>query len=151
MRKLATIILLLAISQIGHAQEPESTNWLTKLELAQAQAAKEGKYILLNFSGSDWCMNCKRLHKSLFITTEFTEFAKENLVLLNLDFPARKKNRLPKEEQEYNDALAEKYNKSGAFPTVLILDSKGNIVGQLEYPQLDPKAYIESIKKLITK
>lgn len=148
--KLKSIFLIALIISFLPKTQAQSTEavWLTNLEEAQAQAKKEGKVILLNFSGSDWCNNCKRLHKSLFESEEFKTYASENLILLNLDFPAKKKNRLPKEQSEYNDKLAEKYNKKGVFPQVFVLDSEGKIIGNLEYPQKDPQTYINSLKNI---
>ncbi len=143
------LIFCLLIPKV-EAQKTELV-WLTNLEEAQAQAKKEGKLILLNFSGSDWCSNCKRLHKTLFESPEFDAYASKNLILLNLDFPAKKKNRLPKEQREYNDKLAEKYNKKGVFPQVFILDSEGKIVGILEYPQKDAQTYINTLKTIKVK
>ncbi|MEI8060167.1 MAG: thioredoxin family protein, partial [Ferruginibacter sp.] len=56
----------------------------------------------------------------------FTQYASDNLVLLNADFPRKNKNQLSKEQQKINEALAEKYNPQGSFPFTLLLDSNGN-------------------------
>jgi thioredoxin-related protein len=39
--------------------------WYANLEEAKKIARKEHKYILLNFSGSDWCGPCIRFHKEI--------------------------------------------------------------------------------------
>ena len=39
--------------------------WVVDFEKAQAQAAKEGKSILMEFTGSDWCPPCKALQKNV--------------------------------------------------------------------------------------
>lgn len=148
MNKLLSGLLIILISTSTLLAQESETNWLTNLETAQETALKENKFILLNFSGSDWCTNCKRLHKSLFETEEFAAFAQQELVLLNLDFPAKKKNRLPKEQQAYNDKLAEKYNKKGSFPTVLILDTEGNIKGKISFPMENVSSYLKKIKSI---
>ena len=54
------------------------------------------------------------------------EYAKENLILVNADFPRQKKDELSKEQQKENDALAAKYNPDGRFPFTILLDSNGN-------------------------
>lgn len=149
--KLFALILMLGILKPSAEAQNTDPVWLTNLEEAQSQAKKEGKLILLNFSGSDWCSNCKRLHKSFFESSEFKVYASKNLILLNLDFPAKKKNRLPKAQREYNDKLAEKYNKKGIFPQVFVLDAKGKILGNLKYPQKDPDTYINSLKNIKNK
>jgi thioredoxin-related protein len=149
MKAKAVIFALLTTLFTYSAFAQEEGNWLTNLEEAQNTAQKENKYIIMNFSGSDWCTNCKRLHKSLFETDAFKSYADNNLILLNLDFPAKKKNLLPKEQQKYNDALAEKYNKSGRFPTVLVLTPEGKIKGKLTYPQMEVNAYLTQIDEII--
>ena len=70
--------------------------WLTDFEEARAIANKENKFILINFSGSDWCAPCIRLEKEIFETDLFLSYAKEQLVLVKADFPRLKKNKLEK-------------------------------------------------------
>jgi len=53
--------------------------------------------------------------------------------MLELDFPYRKKNQLPKEQKAHNEQLAEQYNQEGVFPKVVLLDAEKNIIGQLQY------------------
>ena len=127
---------------------PDSSPWLTDIDQAKAKAASEGKFILMSFQGSDWCANCMRLEKDLFEQAAFEGFAKENLVLLKLDFPARKKNQLPAEQKAHNEKLAEKYNKEGAFPAVIILDADGKVVGKMKHPSKSADEYIASLKKI---
>ena len=127
---------------------PTSTPWLTDMDQAKAKAAKEDKFILMSFQGSDWCANCMRLEKDLFENSAFDGFAKDNLVLLKLDFPARKKNQLPAEQKAHNEKLAEKYNKSGSFPMVLILDSDGKVVGKMKHPSKSVNEYLSSLRKI---
>ncbi|HVX26363.1 MAG TPA: thioredoxin family protein [Parafilimonas sp.] len=105
-----------------------STTWQTDFEKAKAEAKTENKFILLNFSGSDWCGPCIRLRKEIFDSEVFTKYADENLVLVNADFPRLKKNMLSREQQKQNDALADKYNSDGAFPLTLLLDSNGKVI-----------------------
>jgi thioredoxin-related protein len=67
-----------------------------------------------------------KLRADIFNSDAFTDYAKDNLILVNADFPRKKKNELSKEQQKENDALAAKYNPEGKFPFTLLLDSKGN-------------------------
>src|SRR5258705_13834019 len=93
-----------------------TTGWETDFENAKKKAENEHKLILLNFSGSDWCGPCIRLHDEIFESTPFKNFADNNLVLVNADFPRLNKNQLSKEQQKKNDKLADKYNPAGNFP-----------------------------------
>ena len=117
------IKLLLAAALFVHTASPA---WVNNLAAAKEQAKKENKLILLNFSGSDWCIPCIRMHEEIFNTTAFEKYATENLICINADFPRKSKNQLPKDQQKLNDALAEKYNTNGSFPFTLLLDSDGN-------------------------
>lgn len=98
-----------------------------------ALAKEENKKILLIFSGSDWCKNCIQFKQSILSTDEFKHFSEDNLILLELDFPYRKKNRLPKEQQEHNEKLADLYNKEGVFPKVVLLDNNTTLLGKVNY------------------
>jgi thioredoxin-related protein len=102
------------------------TPWLNNLNKAEQLAKTENKLILLNFSGSDWCIPCIKLRNDIFNSDAFTQYAKDKLVLVNADFPRNKKNELSKEQQKENDALAAKYNPEGRFPFTILLDSNGN-------------------------
>ena len=131
--------------------EGEEINWITDFAEAKELAEKEGKTILMSFSGSDWCSNCMRLDKDLFQTAEFSQYAKSHLVLLKLDFPARKKNKLPAEQLKHNEALAETYNKKGVFPLSLLLDSSGKQLGKMKHPATTADEYLKSIQTIISK
>ncbi len=116
--------------------------WETSLDVAKTKAEKEGKNIVLTFSGSDWCIPCMKLEKNIWESSEFIEYSKEHLILLRADFPKKKVNALPKEQQEQNDRLAEIYDKQGLFPYVLVLDKKGQIMGSTGFKNVSPKEYI---------
>lgn len=122
--------------------------WNTSFEQAKVKAANENKLILLNFSGSDWCGPCIKLHKDIFDSEAFVEYAKRNLVLVNADFPRSKKNMPSKEQVKANEALAEKYNSKGVFPYTLLLDANGKVLKSWEgYPKLSTEEFIDELKR----
>ena len=124
--------------------------WETDFTRAKQLAREEHKFILLSFSGSDWCGPCIRLHKEVFENDAFSQYAKEHLVLLNADFPRLKKNQLSKEQQKKNDQLADVYNKEGVFPRTLLLDSTGNILKTWDgYAGLSPEDFTNQVKTII--
>jgi len=102
--------------------------WGHNYTQAIADARKEHKLILLNFSGSDWCGPCIRLHKEVFTSDLFIKLANEKLVLLNADFPRLKKNQLPVAQQKINESLAEEFNNKGVFPLTLLVSSEGKLI-----------------------
>jgi len=105
-----------------------TVHWENDFEKAKQQAISEKKYILLNFSGSDWCGPCIRLHKEIFEGGAFEELASKKLILVNADFPRLKKNQLPKFQQQQNDKLADTYNAAGSFPLTVLLTADGKLV-----------------------
>jgi len=127
-----------------------ASNWQTDFETARAQAKSENKFILLNFSGSDWCGPCIRLHKEIFDNETFTQYADENLVLVNADFPRMKKNMLSKEQQKKNEALADIYNSDGAFPLTLLLNPDSRVIKKWEgLPPLTAAEFTNDVKAAV--
>ena len=121
--------------------------WKTDFNSAKKEALETEKLIILNFSGSDWCLPCMRLRKDVFEQPEFSDYASGNLVLVNADFPRMKKNKLPEAIQKQNDSLAEAYNPGGTFPFTVLLTSDGKKIRVWEgNPGLDATAFVNEIK-----
>lgn len=134
-------VLVLLISNLGFAQQTET--FTQKLEKAKT----EHKKLMLYFSGSDWCAPCVKFKKFIVNTPEFQTFASENILIHNADFPRQSKNKLSKEIEKENDALAEKYNSKGLFPLILVLDENGNVIKKWEeYPKETVTEFIEKLK-----
>ena len=129
---------------------PSTLNWETDIDKAKQRALLENKLILLNFSGSDWCGPCIRMHKEIFQSDAFEKFATENLVLLNADFPRLKKNQLSKELQKKNDLMADSYNQEGAFPLTLLLSAGGKVLKKWDgLPKGSPEDFTNEIKSIV--
>ena len=118
--KILSIVLLMVVTS--------SADWLTDFGAAKDAAQQEHKFILLNFSGSDWCAPCIKLKKEVFESAEFSALAASKLILVRADFPRSKKNQLSKEQTQHNEALAEKYNPEGKFPYTLLLSEEGKVL-----------------------
>ncbi|GAA3935805.1 thioredoxin family protein [Chitinophaga oryziterrae] len=124
--------------------------WETDFAVAKVRAQQEKKYILLNFSGSDWCGPCIRMHSEIFGSDQFKQFADANLVLVNADFPRQKKNRLPKEQEQQNDRLADTYNAAGSFPFTVLLDASGKVLKSWDgFPKEKTDVFIDEINQVI--
>ncbi len=106
--------------------------------------------ILINFSGSDWCGPCIRLHNEIFESTSFKIFADSNLVLINADFPRLKKNQLSKDQQKKNDKLADTYNPQGSFPYTVLLTAEGKVIKAWDgFPDLTAEQFTGQLKGLV--
>lgn len=123
MKNFIAFVFFLSMSAAVFGQETkvqaENEGWLVNLEEAYKQSKETGKPILANFTGSDWCGWCKRLTKSVFIHDEFKEWAADNVILLELDFPRRKK--LPADLKKQNQDLQRAFNVRG-YPTIWVFD-----------------------------
>ncbi|MFI5185397.1 MAG: thioredoxin family protein [Chitinophagales bacterium] len=121
--------------------------WLNNLDEARQLAKAKHEFILLNFSGSDWCGPCIKMHDEIFESTVFQQYADIHLILVNADFPRLKKNQLPKDQQKRNEILADKYNSKGIFPYTILLDSKGNVLKTWEgFFEPGAQNFIDQIK-----
>lgn len=144
----------LAVSCSKEETPPEKTaevsqsakaGWLTNYEQAQKEAQSGNKLLLMDFTGSDWCGWCIMLDREIFSKPEFKEYAKKNLVLLELDFPKMK--RMPAATLEQNQRLLMQYQIM-SFPTVLVLNGNGKVVGALGYTKGGPSVFIAQLERM---
>jgi protein disulfide-isomerase len=122
-----------------------ASGWGDDYEKAVAQAKAEKKMVLLDFTGSDWCGWCIKLDKEVFSKPDFKAYAKDNLVLVEVDFPQGKK--LPKKVVEQNEKLQKEHGVRG-YPTIVVLNPEGKKVGQLGYMEGGPKAFLAKLDEL---
>ena len=142
-------LLLMAFSFSVSAQEV----WHTDLDKAAAISTKTKKPLLLFFTGSDWCGWCIKLQKEVLHTPEFDAWAKENVVLLELDFPRRVK--LDPKMAQQNAELQQAFKVRG-YPTVWIVDlvpgaNKVNFsaLGSTGYVAGGPTAWLAGANRIL--
>jgi thiamine biosynthesis lipoprotein len=111
-------------------------------------ALQSKKSVLLIFSGSDWCLPCEKLNREIISDSAFKNFAAQNLVLIEADFPQKIK--LSKEQVLWNEKLAEEFNPDGIFPYLLLLNADKTIITSLDYVRYDSVHFIEEINNAIT-
>lgn len=140
-------VLLLFIFFV--AINSSAQDWQTDFNESKSLASINNQKIILVFQGSDWCAPCIKLDKEIWSTQEFVTYAENNFVMLQADFPRRKKNALSPEQQEKNNQLAETYNNNGYFPFVVILDENGVVLGETGYIKTNPQSYIAHINSFI--
>jgi thiol-disulfide isomerase/thioredoxin len=123
--------------------------WEPSFENAKKIANEKHDLILLNFSGSDWCGPCILMRKNYLESDAFTMMANNNLVLVNADFPRKKKNIGTSGQIKRNEALAEIYNKEGSFPLTLILNADGKVLKSWRgKPEISVEKWVAEIKAI---
>jgi thioredoxin-related protein len=145
--KLQKILSLCCVTFLGLAASAfAAEGWMTNFEAAKAKAKAENKPMLVDFTGSDWCGWCIKLDKEVFSQAEFKEYADNELVLVELDFPRSKKQAAELKAQ--NEALAQQYGIRG-FPTVLVLSPEGELIEKTGYQRGGADAYVEHIQEIL--
>lgn len=139
------IVLFFLLFNSLHAIAQETEFYIDQQECQKFAKANDLK-ILMIFAGSDWCKPCIKFKRDILESDEFKNYSSGHLAILYLDFPAKKKNKLPKEQTEHNEALAEQYNKSGIFPKIILFDSGFNKIRDLNYRNQDAKSFVESLR-----
>lgn len=138
------IVALAMIATTGFLRAQED-GWMNNYAKASAKSKAEGKLLLLDFTGSDWCIWCMRLQREIFSQPKFKEYAAKKLVLMEVDFPMNKEQ--PDDLKKQNADLQEKYHIEG-FPTIVVLSPSGKKVGELGYVQGGPDAFIAELDKI---
>jgi thioredoxin-related protein len=139
------VFLAATLCAVGLNSAWAEANWLTDFAKARAEAKAGDKLLLLDFTGSDWCIWCRRLQAEVFSQPEFEGYAKKNLVLMKVDFPRAKP--LNAELRRQNVTLAQKFEIQG-FPTIVILNGDGKQVGLLGYVPGGPGAFIGELERV---
>ena len=154
MKKILLIAFLTLTSMSIQAQE--ELTWHTDMSKATDISIKEKKPLFLFFTGSDWCGWCIRLQKEVFKTPEFVKWAKDNVVLVELDFP-RKNNQTDAVKMQ-NAQLQQQLQVRG-YPTVWFVSaSKSNknkvnlsALGSTGYIAGGPAAWLEGANQILKK
>jgi len=138
----ALMILYSGLFLSAEAYPPEG--WSSDLLSAIRESEESGKDILLNFTGSDWCVWCHRLMDEIFETEEFLSYAEENLILVFLDYP--KGIKLSEETQKQNQLMMSLFGVQG-FPSIWLMDSEQVPVLQTGYQQGGASAFIQTLEQ----
>lgn len=138
MRKKLLFMALIFVSSLSLQAQEKDLKWHTSIDKAMELSKKENKPLMLFFTGSDWCGWCIRLQKEVFYKEEFVKWAKDNVILVELDFPRRKQ--MDPAIQQQNAALQSAFRVQG-YPTVWFVNSQ-TIEGKTNFTQLGSTGYV---------
>jgi len=149
------VIVALVLSVNTFAQDGQSSLvWHTDMVTAVDKAIAEKKPLILFFTGSDWCGWCKRLQAEVFFMPEFEKWAKDNVVLLELDFPRRTEQ--PEELKQQNTNIQQMFGVRG-YPTIWFVTPTKNgteigfgKIGTTGYVNGGPQAWIAEAERILT-
>lgn len=140
----SVILLLIICAMSSRTAQAQMMHYPDKaFEMAQAT----GKDVMLVFSGSDWCIPCIQFNKKILSDSSFLRFAGDHLVLLEADFPQRKKIEAALRNQY--DSLAAIFNPKGAFPQVVLLSPEKKLRAYVPTRQQTPDGFINTLKQLL--
>jgi thiol-disulfide isomerase/thioredoxin len=128
----------------------EAAEWVADFDRAVERARKEGKDLLVDFTGSDWCGWCIRLHEEVFAHEAFLSSARREFVLVALDFPRAAEIKAKVPNPARNEELQGKYGVRG-FPTVLLMNADGEVYGRTGYQPGGPEKYAAHLAELKAK
>ena len=125
------------------------SEWQTDYEQALATAKAAKKCVLLDFTGSDWCGPCIQMKKGRFLEGGVLELCEEEPGARRGRLSAESKT-LPEKVTKQNERLLHQYGiDNSGFPTVILLNPDGKILGQLEgYGGERPADIIAWVEKL---
>ena len=152
MKKILLAFVFVAVSALAQSAPSVSLSvpkgWMEDVAKARAKAALQGKFVLMAFSGSDWCGWCVRMENEVFSQNDFVNKASKKFVLVMLDNP-RDKSKLSELAASQNQEMAQQY-RIGGYPSVVITDAKGEEVNRHSgYVRGGPKAFLERLDELI--
>ena len=147
--KLTLLSLMVSLTFVSlSAQDTHMAH--SSLEAAQQEAREKQAPILMVFAGSDWCHPCIQFKKEILESEAFKAYQADNLVLLYLDFPSKRKNQLAPELKKQNEQLAERFNKDGSFPKILLVDTDLNKLADLKFTNQLPSDFIADCKQKLS-
>lgn len=148
--KLILLPFIFIASNFVSLGQSHDFKFYTDMEVAKAEAVQHNKDLLVVFAGSDWCKPCIQFKRSILVDSSFQTYAKKHLNVVYLDFPAKKKNALSPEQVKHNEALAEKYNREGVFPRILLMTSEEKIIQEIPFRLQSASSFIKQCTDLST-
>jgi len=122
--------LLVALAWFVGQTVRAGESWYLELDEGKAVAKSQGKDLLIDFSGSDWCGPCKWLKERVLSKTEFIERSVGTFVLIDVDLLVRSP--IPADRKRRYEELQERYGIA-SVPTVVLAMADGRPYARTTY------------------
>ncbi|MFZ4740101.1 MAG: thioredoxin family protein [Bacteroidales bacterium] len=147
------VFILFFTCIVAKSQTNEKNNdkdlWVNSFEKAKLVASKKKVSILLFFTGTDTCKNCIKMRQNILDSKEFIEYSRNNFVMLHVDYPNAKTNKLSPIQLKKNKELVAKYNPQGKIPQIVILEPKGGVKATANYLDIPVSEYLPQFIALL--
>ncbi len=116
--------------------------WYLEFEEGCAAAKAQGKDLLIDFGGSDWCLPCRWLKDRVLSKAEFIERARGTYVLVDIDTPVTDRVSIPADRKKRYEELQKRYGIN-SFPTVVLASADGRPYARTTYREAfqTPESY----------
>jgi protein disulfide-isomerase len=149
-------LLILFITLGGLTAQAQELQWHTDVATAVNLSEKSKKPLLLFFTGSDWCGWCMKLQKEVLKTPEFAKWAKDNVILVELDFPRKT---AQSEQLKAQNAQLNQFFQVRGYPTVWFAKGAKTAEGKISFEALGstgyvaggPTPWLDGANKILTK
>lgn len=117
------------------------------VEAALPQAQKEGRDIMLEFTGKEWCPPCIHLRTKILETAEFEKAVGDKYMLVEVVFPRLPAAvaAIPEEQRNANEKLLVHHRIETGLPTVLLLDAQGYPYAQVAGARRTTADYLKAL------
>jgi thioredoxin-related protein len=124
--------------------------WQRNLNAIIKQAHDNNRFILFDFTGSDWCPGCLELEANVFSTKKFRDYAAEKLIFIRVDFPHHIQQ--PDELKQANQILQSLMHVQH-YPTCAVVDGNGKLLGGVEgySPGEGPDQFIATLEQFMNR
>jgi protein disulfide-isomerase len=112
--------------------------WTSDFDKALTTAKVEGLPLYVYFTGSSWCIWCKKMDRELHNQDAFRQKTVGKFLFVKIDLPAGT------QPAEKIQALLDTYHIQGV-PTVIIISPDGQELARFRYQQMTPDQYADTV------
>lgn len=122
-----------------------SIEWMPDIDAAAEKAAREGKMMLVEFTGSDWCKACILQKKRVLEQPAFAEWVQKHYIPVVVDVPNNAALVGGKEQLQKNKKFCDDHGVK-IFPSLLIMSPELVLIGGCQGAHSSPQSAISALE-----